>query len=408
LRRAIYKVHLWTGLLLGLYMLIMSVTGASLVFREEMHRASRRALLRTAAPVAPADVLPPGAIHGRAAALAPGGRFNSIAFPDGPDGTYRVAMNVRSEVAWHYFHPATGEHLGSVRQRSGILSWLQQLHFNLLSGSTGRTVNGVGGLLLFLLCLTGVPIWWQGLQRWRRGLTVTRNSSWKRMNWDLHGAVGIYTFVLAAVWGLTGAYFAFPDAARRVVGTVLPVSPRAPEMRAAKGPQEAKPDTCGPQPLDRLAASALRAAPGSRVTMIAFPAAAGQPARVMVMPADAGPSDRHRRGDVFVDRCTAGVVRMSLYEGAPAGDRLIRWVAPVHFGTFGGTGVKLLWVFFGLAPGLLAVTGTLIWWNRSGSRMLGAWRRRREDAAPPQGAPGAAPPGLAPVSSTAREEVPIP
>src|SRR5665213_617580 len=38
------------------------------------------------------------------------------------------------------------------------VQWLVDLHSNLLLGSTGRLVNGIGGLCLTLLCLTGAII----------------------------------------------------------------------------------------------------------------------------------------------------------------------------------------------------------------------------------------------------------
>ena len=42
LRRALFQVHLWTGIGLGLYILLMSVTGSALVFRREMVRSLAR------------------------------------------------------------------------------------------------------------------------------------------------------------------------------------------------------------------------------------------------------------------------------------------------------------------------------------------------------------------------------
>src|SRR6185369_471535 len=39
LRRAIFQVHLWTGLAIGLYVVIMSLTGSAVVFRGELGRA---------------------------------------------------------------------------------------------------------------------------------------------------------------------------------------------------------------------------------------------------------------------------------------------------------------------------------------------------------------------------------
>src|SRR3954468_13408323 len=42
LRRAIFQVHLWSGIGLGLYVLLVSVTGSILVFRNELYTAATR------------------------------------------------------------------------------------------------------------------------------------------------------------------------------------------------------------------------------------------------------------------------------------------------------------------------------------------------------------------------------
>jgi uncharacterized iron-regulated membrane protein len=60
------------------------------------------------------------------------------------------------------------------------------------------------------------------------------------------------------------------------------------------------------------------------------------------------------------------------------GLRLEQYFAAVHFGSFAGKGifgtlVKMLWVFLGIVPAILAVTGLLMYWNRS---WLPALRRR--------------------------------
>jgi uncharacterized iron-regulated membrane protein len=363
IRAVLFQIHLWCGIALGLYILLMSLTGVALVFHDEISEYSNRRLLQVDRPVSSDGVIGPDEVRKLAMALTPGHRFNSISFPEGPQGTYRIAMEKMKEFTFLYFHPQTGEHLGTVQQDTSFLRWLQLLHFNLLSGTTGRTVNGVGGLCLILLCLTGVPLWWQGLRRWMVGLKVGWRLSWKRLNWDLHSATGIYTFCFAALWGLTGAYFAFPDAARAAVGWFLPVSPSVRALRTAK---------------PRAEAAASAAAHGTRVTMILFPEAQSLPARVLVMPEDVPASAHHFRGEVFVDRASAKIVRTSLYQDATAGDVLIRWVVPLHFGTFGGLPIKILWLFLGLTPGLLAVTGTLMWWNRVASKKFA----KRKQASP--------------------------
>lgn len=49
---------------------------------------------------------------------------------------------------------------------------LVDLHANLLTGETGRFINGLGALCLTPLCLTGAAIWWPGIKHWRRSLKV--------------------------------------------------------------------------------------------------------------------------------------------------------------------------------------------------------------------------------------------
>jgi uncharacterized iron-regulated membrane protein len=39
LRKAVFQVHLWTGIGLGLYIIMISVTGSVLVYRNELNVA---------------------------------------------------------------------------------------------------------------------------------------------------------------------------------------------------------------------------------------------------------------------------------------------------------------------------------------------------------------------------------
>ncbi len=59
------------------------------------------------------------------------------------------------------------------------------------------------------------------------------------------------------------------------------------------------------------------------------------------------------------------------------GDWIIWSQVPLHFGTYWGLGVKLVWAAAGLAIPLLAITGLLMYWNR-------ALRRRWKTAAKSQ------------------------
>ena len=62
------------------------------------------------------------------------------------------------------FNPYTGADLGdSVPLGIWLVSKLLELHDDLLAGPTGRSVNGVGALLIVVLAFTGIVIWWPGI-----------------------------------------------------------------------------------------------------------------------------------------------------------------------------------------------------------------------------------------------------
>jgi uncharacterized iron-regulated membrane protein len=91
------------------------------------------------------------------------------------------------------------------------VEWIVNLHANLLAGNTGRLANGIGALGLTSLCVTGAIIWWPGIKNWRRSLRVSWSSRIPRLSWDLHSALGFWTFPLVLMWATSGIYFSFPD-----------------------------------------------------------------------------------------------------------------------------------------------------------------------------------------------------
>ena len=148
LRWMLYQVHLWVGIVIGLYVFVISLSGSAVVFRRELTRW----------------LLPPG---------------NNL------DSGFPLALRV--------------------------LEWLVDFHDNLLAGSMGRDVNGVGAILVTVMLVTGAVIWWPGPRQWRQSLVVVRPSKTQRFSWRLHSALGFWGGFLLFGWSMTGIYFAFPE-----------------------------------------------------------------------------------------------------------------------------------------------------------------------------------------------------
>lgn len=374
LRKALFQVHLWVGIGIGLYILLIGITGSILVFREEMQHAMESPRLDPSSTQGePADIL---AVAGRMRAAFPDRTLTSIGNPVADRNTIRAYLRKGETYLAVDAHPVTGAILGAANSDTSFLRWLQLLHFNLLAGATGRIVNGVGAIFLLVLCLSGMIIWWPGIRNWKRGLTVDFSKKWKRLNWDLHSAAGFWTMSVLAMWAVTGAYFAWPTEYRTFINWFSPVS------LAKVAPPDSKQKGKFPPPdLRALLAEAQAKTPGGTLLSLSLPVNDRGHIRIFIArekPAAYESADYHYF-DPFTGKHVA-VWRNGLSK--TAGDVIVSWIGPLHFGTFAGhgparMGVKIVWVILGLAPPLLMITGFLMYWNRYLSKKWAKLRKPR-------------------------------
>ncbi len=351
-RRALVQVHLWTGVAIGLYVLVISITGAALLFRIDMQRALDPALFpqhRSGALVAP------GVVLDSLERAYPAMQIAGIDAPTDRRPSYLAYVTHGQDFLTVLLDPVDGRVLGTLPERS-FISTLQKLHFDLLGGGRGRIVNGVGALLLLLLALTGAVIWWQGVARWPRGLKVNASQSALRVNWELHSATGFWALLFLLMWAMTGLDLAFPQAFRASVNVLSPLS--APRQPASQPPQ------AGAQPLSRdvLIARAQAQVPDqalARVVIPSTPTASFQALFAQGSPTRVGETLR----TVYLDQYS-GATLVPPSTTRSTGDAIMSLVGPLHTGGFGGWPLRIVWFLLGLAPALLFVTGFISWWTR--------------------------------------------
>ena len=221
LRKALFQIHLWTGLGVGLYIVVVSVTGSVLIYRSELRQRfdPQPRAVEISGPRLGAD-----ALIAAAQRKFPGNAVEVWTEPDDP--ALAVTMSVRQEGRppdQLFFDPYTGEYLGHALPAGWRLTtWTLDLHDNLLAGETGRAVNGAGAVLLMVLAVTGVVIWWPGIQTWRRSLLIDWRSKWPRLIWSTHSAFGFWTLFFIFMWGFTGVYLAFPEPFAAIVDYLEP------------------------------------------------------------------------------------------------------------------------------------------------------------------------------------------
>ena len=223
LRKANFQIHLWTGIGVGLYVFVVCVTGSALVFRPELSRAFAPAPLIVTGSGAP---LTDEGLKEAGRQAYPDYEVSNIYRRKEPNAAVELTLDRGDYRRLRLFDPFTGADLGpAVPFGLTAVTWLLDLHDNLLTGETGRLVNGAGGLLLTILALTGAVIWWPGIKNWRRSLMLHRGVNWRRFTWDLHSAAGFWTVALVFMWALTGFYLVFQEWFTPIIDYIQPYDP---------------------------------------------------------------------------------------------------------------------------------------------------------------------------------------
>lgn len=258
--------------------------------------------------------------------------------------------------------PGTGEVRGMQAFNGTFMGVLAQLHYNLVSGETGLTINAFAGGLAIFFAISGLILWWRGRKKWKNGLRIKLKGVSSRVrNYSIHSATGFYASSFLAIAGLSGIYFAAPQSFLTVAawldGTSLSV------MRDFLDPH---PSVTQPGTPDAAANQVLRIAheqvPDKTLAEIDLP----------IHPMDAWQFHFISRGIVdmgdaelvVVDRRSAKVLAARRTSDLPIPFRAVLLLRPLHYGTFGGNFTRILWIFLGLTPAVLFVTGFLMWRKR--------------------------------------------
>ena len=133
LRRALFQIHLWTGIGVGLYVLAISVSGSAIVFRNEIYGAysPKPIIVDTSGPRLTKEQLKEAAHR-----AWPGYLVTFIWEARRPNQAIEIWMERKGKQKQRLFDPYSGKDLGpAVPDLIRAVAWLSDLHTNLLGGT---------------------------------------------------------------------------------------------------------------------------------------------------------------------------------------------------------------------------------------------------------------------------------
>jgi uncharacterized iron-regulated membrane protein len=349
-RSVLWTIHRWIGVGLFVLLVPIALSGAALVFDDELDALIHPARYATTGKTS----LPPSVYLGNAAQAPHGDQVSSVRLPEadgapvivqargtGEDGRPRL-LNV-------YIDPPTGKVLEVVDFRSSLFGFLHFFHENLtVPEYSGRAIVGWTGVGMLILSLSGIVLWWPrngaflpGM-RWRRAPEISAN---------LHHLFGFWVSLPLAFVSLTGIYLSFPPQARSVMSAVAPMVPQGQRGFGAPMKQTA-------MNADSALEAGLKVEPGARPAAIFLPVAArGEGSAAPTWRVQLRKTDGEIATLLVNDR-NGEVARTP----APlAGDRAAQWVRWLHEGSHSGGIWRAIVFVTGILPAVFGITGVMMW-----------------------------------------------
>jgi uncharacterized iron-regulated membrane protein len=336
-RNVVFSFHRSIGLLLGLWLILISLSGAIIVFQKELDHAFYHALWQVTPQSTQVSL---DTMTASVVSTHPKHPLWFIEFPEREDQSYVFNQKLPKEHRLQTFiNPYTGKVLGSRIWEYSAIGFPFTLHHDFFMGQFGMVMVGVSGGALLLMTITGILLWpsWRSL---RGGFKIRWRSPLPLLSYDLHKTGGILSGLFFSVTAVTGVII--------VIVHFLPMFNEAPDTKPLPNKE--------PIALSVLVQKANQALPEGKVSMIEFP----DDDRQVLLVRKKLPNQETGRFDlstVEVNRYSGKVGEVSKVVKADPFFQFLVATADLHFGTFGGLPTRLLYLLVGMMPTALFGTG---------------------------------------------------
>ncbi|MFH5831773.1 PepSY-associated TM helix domain-containing protein [Halalkalibaculum sp. DA3122] len=387
-KKIMLVIHRWLGLITGLVVLILSITGCLFVFHQEISDIVKSDLYYVKEKPSDRQPLPIEQLEQKAAeALEIEHLPYGLTTYKDPDRNWS-AMNYQAsdEFAWTYFgsmddyrtvyiNPYTGAVAGIQNEKKDFFQIVKGIHWSLLLATPiGQPIVAWSTVIFIVLLITGIILWWP--KKWnkagrQRSFRIKWGSTWRRVNYDLHNVLGFYFLTLALILAFTGLYWYFPSAKKAIyfLGTgefKLPPDEHKQHVSAAAPSDEIE------SPLQVIYRNAWNQNPNAYGISLATPVDSQGTITATVYP-DGQTYYEHFHLDY--DQYTGELIAGEDYDSKNAGEKLLAMNYDIHVGAIGGLPGKIIAFIASLICGSLPVTGFIIWWDRKKRQ----WAREKRD-----------------------------
>lgn len=362
-RSTIFWVHLVSGVVVGLVVLMMSVTGVILTYERQILAWAERAAFP--APAAGVKRLTLDELVAAAKVHRPEFTPTSIAVRNDPAAPVTLSAGRGSALLADPFSGNVVDPGAQPLRRffAAVTGWHRWFNATGESRATARAITGASNLAFLFLIVSGVYLWLPRIYKWAafraRLLFNAKATTPKARDFNWHHVFGIWSAIPLAVVVATAAVFSYPWANDLVYRMVGEEPPRA---GGGGGGAQTRPERAAAEQstvaVEQLSYDALLAAAAAqgewRTLTLSLSSPDAPTVRVGIDQGNGG--QPYLRHNVTLDAATGAVAAWAPFSSQSTGQKARSWVRFLHTG-------EALGILGQTVAGLVSFTSILMVWT---------------------------------------------
>jgi uncharacterized iron-regulated membrane protein len=342
----IFTIHSFAGLLSGLFILLMSLSGALLVFHEELDSLAYPAVIKEGDK----ELISIDSCYRGFQKEYPHAQISNCHIPENTTtpfifSVYDPSFNNGMKPMQVFIHPQTGAILKTRGSRDSFMSWVDTLHGSLHMGKKGEWLLGFFAMVFLVSIITGIIMYRKNMV----AVLLLKKRVFRKNN--LHQVIGVYALLFNLMVGITGFWMQ-----RYVFKKEFYQSyDYTPVLKASPGLFYS---------VDSSFEKLRKKYPAFTGHVVYF--AQSKKGQTAVYGSQSTNSFIHSKkyaDAIFLDS-TGGIASTRFIGKIDPADRYDIISSQVHYGKYGGWPVKIIYCLFGIAGSILSITGFLLWYRK--------------------------------------------
>ncbi|OXA77939.1 PepSY-associated TM helix domain-containing protein [Flavobacterium frigidimaris] len=358
-KKQVRFLHKWLGLISGLIVFVISVTGCIFCFHDEIKDITRKEW-RFVEPQNKSFLMP-SVLQQKAKEILPKNTASMVSYY-GRNRSAIVYTYSDTENLYLYFNPYTGKYLKTENPKTDFFIIVEYIHlYLLLPDYIGKHIIGGATIIFILLLISGIIQWWPKRKYdIKRSFTVKWSAKWRRVNYDWHNTSGFYISLIVLVLAITGLTFTYEWVGDSIYKTFNLGGDKAEETKTPVI-DTTKFKTNSITAVDRAFIETARLQPKAEMFFILLPQKKGD-----IISTGAYPHTLRydHQSNYYFHPLDGKLIQSDPYDKKTLGLKVVEMNYGIHTGQILDLPGKIIAFIASLIAAALPVTGFVIWYGR--------------------------------------------